>query len=162
MRIVWKACALSGFITGLDQLSKYWATHTLYPYDPSPVFPMLNWTLGFNSGSAFSFLSDAGPWHLPFFLILTLSIIVGLVYWLFITPDSMKLQMYSIAFVLGGALGNLLDRCFRGRVIDFIDFYYQNYHWPAFNIADSFICIGAFLLLVDVQKKCASKMSLQA
>ncbi len=133
----------------LDQLTKLLADNLLGFHQPVAIIPMFNLTLMYNTGAAFSFLSNAGGWQRWFFIVLSIVISVVLVFWLLKLTTQQKLQMYSIAMILGGAIGNLIDRSIYGHVIDFIDVYYQVHHWPAFNIADSAICIGAVLLIFD-------------
>ena len=133
-----------------DQASKYWAEAVLVPYQAESVFPLFNLTLAYNSGAAFSFLSGAGEWHRWFFagfsLIMSFVLLIGIIR----LAPTMRLQLVAFSLILGGAVGNLIDRAWFGYVIDFIDVYYKNHHWPVFNIADSAICIGAVLLLIDL------------
>jgi signal peptidase II len=145
----WPWFVLSLFLILLDQLSKYAVEATLIPYEPMPVIPMLNITLAYNTGAAFSFLSGAGEWHYWFFagFSFIVSIILGI--WLWRSQHSM-LQSAGISFMLGGAVGNLIDRATTGNVIDFIDVFYQHHHFATFNLADSAICVGAGLLLLDL------------
>ena len=133
----------------LDQVTKLVADNMLNYQQPVAIIPMFNLTLVYNKGAAFSFLSDAGGWQRWFFIVLTLAITTALVIWLNRLQASQRLQTVSLAMILGGAIGNLIDRSIYGYVIDFLDVYYQQYHWPAFNIADSAIFIGAVLLILD-------------
>ena len=133
----------------LDQASKIAADAYLAYYQPVSIIPMFNLTLMYNKGAAFSFLSDAGGWQRWFFMTVSLAISIVLIIWLNKLKASQKLQTVSIALILGGAIGNLIDRSIYGYVIDFLDVYYQHYHWPAFNIADSAIFVGAVLLIID-------------
>lgn len=133
-----------------DLASKYWAMTALIPYQPEYVMPMVNFTLAFNSGAAFSFLSDAGRWHYWLFTIFSLTMSVLLTAWLVRIPAIHRLQLGAISLILGGAVGNLINRIYFGAVIDFIDVYYKHYHWPDFNVADSAICVGATLLLIEI------------
>ena len=110
---------------------------------------LLNWTLLHNHGAAFSFLSDAGGWQRYFFTSLAGLVSVVFVFWLMRMPKDMKILPLAIALILGGAVGNLIDRISLGYVVDFIHVYYQNSHFPAFNIADSAITIGTILMLID-------------
>lgn len=146
----WPWFILSLVIVLLDQLTKYWAQHSLIPYQPETVIKMLNFTLAYNTGAAFSFLSGAGSWHRWFFAGFSITMSVVLAVWLARLSPRAKLQSLALSLILGGAIGNLYDRATLGHVIDFIDFYYKNYHWPVFNLADSAICVGAFLLLADL------------
>ena len=134
----------------LDQLSKYWANTSLTPYQPMPVMPLFNLTLAYNSGAAFSFLSGAGAWHRWFFVGFSLVVSAILMIWLWRTPTTMRLQPLGISLILGGAIGNLIDRGLNGYVVDFIDLYYKHYHFATFNIADSAITVGAVFLILDV------------
>lgn len=136
-------------IIALDQLTKIAADNLLNYLQPVTIMPMFNLTLVYNQGAAFSFLSDAGGWQRWFFIILSFTISIVLVIWLQKLKQSHRLQTVSIALILGGAIGNLIDRSLYGHVIDFLDVYYQTYHWPAFNIADSAISIGTVLLIID-------------
>jgi signal peptidase II len=136
----------------LDQATKFWATQALLPYQPVPVMPMVNITLAFNSGAAFSFLSHAGEWHRWLFAGFSLVMSVVLLVCLLKTLVSMRLQSLALSLILGGAIGNLIDRAYSGYVVDFIDVYYKHYHWPVFNVADSAICVGAVLLLFGLRK----------
>ena len=140
---------LSILILIADQASKYWAGVSLTPYKPVPVFPMLNVTLAFNTGAAFSFLNGAGDWHRWFFAGFSLLMSVVLTVWLYRIPNQSRLLCAGVSLILGGAVGNLIDRAFYGYVIDFIDVYYQHHHFATFNIADSAICIGAALFVLD-------------
>ena len=133
-----------------DQLSKYWVSISLTPYKPMPVFPMLNITLAYNTGAAFSFLSGAGDWHRWFFAGFNLVVSTILIIWLWRTPIQDRLQSAGISLILGGAIGNLIDRGIQGYVVDFIDVYYKHHHFATFNLADSAICIGAALLVLDL------------
>jgi signal peptidase II len=146
----WHWFVLSILIIICDQTSKYWAETALIPYNPMPVMPMLNFTLAFNTGAAFSFLNGAGDWHRWFFSGFSLIMSLVLVVWLYRTPPQARLLSAGISFILGGAIGNLIDRAFYGYVIDFIDVYYEHHHFATFNIADSAICIGAAFFILDV------------
>ncbi|ASQ45478.1 signal peptidase II [Legionella clemsonensis] len=148
----WPWFLLSIVIIVADQLTKHWAAINLVPYQPVPLLPMLNFTLAYNSGAAFSFLSGTGEWHRWFFAGFSILMSIFLILWLMRLPAKAKLQSCAVGLILGGAVGNLYDRAVVGQVTDFIDFYYKNHHWPVFNLADSAICIGAFLLLVDLCK----------
>lgn len=136
-----------------DQVSKYAALKTLTAYHPKAIMPMLNLTLAFNTGAAFSFLSDAGLFGAYFFAIFSGLMSIAITVWMIRLPSKDYLSLCSLSFILGGALGNLIDRVLLGHVIDFIECYVGNYHWPVFNLADSAICIGALLLLVSQGRK---------
>ena len=133
----------------LDQYTKHLATASLVYAEPVPVLPFLNWTLLHNYGAAFSFLSDAGGWQRYFFSTLAALVSIAFTIWLVRMPRKLKVLPLAIALILGGALGNLIDRVSLGYVVDFIHVYYNNSHFPAFNIADSAITLGTILLLID-------------
>ncbi len=139
----------------LDQLTKYIAEAELLLHQPVAMFPGLNFTLMYNKGAAFSFLSEAGGWQRIFFVILSTVISIFLFFWLKqITKDDAQknnhLLQIAISFILGGAIGNLIDRASTGAVVDFIQVYYSTYYFPTFNIADSAITLGAGLLILDM------------
>ncbi len=136
----------------LDQASKYWILMDFSPYQPEKILPMLNITLAYNTGAAFSFLSSAGEWHRWFFTGFSVVMCTVLSVWIVRTPQTARLQLLALNLVLGGAVGNLIDRIRIGYVIDFIEVYYKAYHWPVFNLADSAICVGAFFLLLDLRQ----------
>lgn len=146
----WFCYLFSFFILVADQMSKLWIISRFVPYQPYHVMPMFNLTLAYNTGAAFSFLSTTGAWHHWFFLGISLTVSILLAIWIFRTPRSERLQLFALSLILGGALGNLVDRLTLGYVIDFIDIYYKNYHWPIFNIADSAICIGTVLIAIGM------------
>jgi signal peptidase II len=140
---------LSVLVVALDLLAKAAASHYLTLYQPVPVFPGFNLTLMHNSGAAFSFLDDASGWQRWFFAAIAIVVSVGIVYWLKGLKSHQVWLAAALALVLGGALGNLWDRLTLGYVVDFIEVYYQQWRWPAFNIADSAISVGAVLLVID-------------
>lgn len=141
---------LSLVVILLDYFTKAWAVKVLHPYEPKSVFLMMNWTLAFNTGSAFSFLENVGPWHQWVLGGFSFLMSIVIVIWMSrATFDMQKIEFYGLSLILGGAIGNLIDRLNGGYVIDFIDVFYKNHHWPVFNIADSAICLGAGLLIVD-------------
>lgn len=136
----------------VDQWTKWLAETNLNFLDPVPVIePFLNWTLAYNYGAAFSFLSDAGGWQKWFFSGLALVMSLFLIIYLVKVPRKAKLLSTGLALVLGGALGNLIDRLLHGHVIDFIHVHYADvWHYPIFNIADIGICIGVALIVIDM------------
>ncbi|HIF9069762.1 TPA: signal peptidase II [Photobacterium damselae] len=113
------------------------------------VLPFFNLLYVHNYGAAFSFLSDAGGWQRWLFTAIALGVCGLLLFWMRRTPASNKIANSAYALIIGGALGNLFDRMYHGFVVDFLDVYWGNYHWPAFNIADSAICLGAALIIID-------------
>jgi len=141
---------LSIAVIALDQATKWLAESSLTPYQPVPVMPLVNLTLAYNTGAAFSFLSDAGGWQRWFFIALSVVVAAVLFNWLWRMRAEERLQAASISLILGGAIGNLIDRVSLGHVIDFFDVYYGPHHWPIFNIADSAIVVGVVLLIIDM------------
>ena len=141
---------ISSLVVVLDQITKYIADSNLDLRVPVEVFLGLNMTLCYNKGAAFSFLSNAGGWQRWFLMAISFVISLVLVFWLRNVDKNRKSLAWGLALILGGAIGNLIDRTTYGYVIDFIDVYYGYWHWPAFNIADSAISIGAGLLILDM------------
>ena len=144
-----KWLALSVIILILDQVTKSYASSELILYQAFPVVPGFNLTLMHNTGAAFSILSQAGGWQRWFFIVLASIISLAIIIWMFGLPKDRRWLLTALAFVLGGALGNLWDRINLGYVVDFIEVYYREWYWPAFNIADSAITIGAIMLIID-------------
>jgi len=141
-----RSLAIATIILLLDQLSKWSALSNLQLGIPEPVLPFMNWLLLLNPGAAFSFLAQGSGWQRWFFTIVALVACVYIV-WLLRKSQNDKILCVALSLILGGALGNVLDRIMYGAVVDFIDLHYANWHWPAFNIADSAICIGAALII---------------
>ena len=141
---------LSIFVIILDQITKYLIVKKIIAFSIIPVTKFLNLTLVFNTGSAFSFLSNTGVWHVWFFTIFSAVMSVFLLIWLIRIPTNQILSAYGIALIFGGAIGNLIDRLIHGHVIDFLDFYFATYHWPVFNVADTAISLGAMLLALSL------------
>jgi len=132
----------------LDFTSKRWVESTVFHGQHIPVTDFFNLVLTYNAGAAFSFLSDASGWQRWFFSGIAASASILIVY-LLRKHAAEKLFCISLSLVLGGALGNLWDRIALGHVVDFLDFHISGYHWPAFNVADSAIFVGAMLLIVE-------------
>jgi signal peptidase II len=133
----------------LDQGSKLLAESRLVFHEPVGLLPFFNLRLAYNTGAAFSFLGNAGGWQRWFFAGISVLVISVLVVWMRrLKPEQWQLSV-AFALIIGGALGNLIDRLVYGHVIDFIDVYYKTWHWPTFNVADSAITVGAGLLLLD-------------
>ena len=136
----------------IDLLTKNFAlNHLIINYSLS-INNFLNFTLAFNYGAAFSILSEAGGWQRWFFTAIAMAVSGVILWWLKQSPKNQTLLPVAFSFILGGALGNVYDRLVHGYVIDFLDFYVNGFHWPAFNIADSAIFIGAALLIIDMIK----------
>ena len=133
----------------LDQCTKLLADALLGAYQSVELLPFLALRKAYNYGAAFSFLGDASGWQRWFFIILALVVIGILVAWLRRLPATDTRARLALVLILGGAAGNVIDRLVYGYVIDFIDVFYGSWHWPTFNIADSAIFVGAFLLILD-------------
>lgn len=142
---LWLALA----VYALDYLTKVWASENLVHGWSREILPFMNWTLAHNTGAAFSMLSEAGGWQRWFFVGLALVVSIGLLIWLFRLPATARWLPVAIALLLGGAIGNLHDRILQGYVVDFIHVYYGDWHFPAFNIADCGITVGAIMLIID-------------
>jgi signal peptidase II len=140
---------LSALILFLDQATKIVAEYSLELYQRVEVLPFMNLTLMQNHGAAFSFLADQGGWQRWFFVVLTLVIVVFLLRWLRALQCDEQGLAIALSLIIGGAIGNLIDRVQYGYVVDFLDFHALGWHWPAFNIADSAIFVGAAILVWD-------------
>lgn len=139
-------------IIGLDQITKYYLGHYLVMGTPLQILPFFSLSLAHNTGAAFSFLQNAGGWQLWFFASIAAAISIGIIIYLSRIHYTRVWHSIALMFVMGGALGNLIDRIAHGYVIDFLFFYYQQWSWPAFNVADSFICVGAVMLILELLK----------
>lgn len=148
--LVW--LVLSAIVLVLDLVTKFYASSLLDYAVPVPVMPSFNLTLLHNTGAAFSFLASESGWQRWFFVALATGVSIALVRWLQTLQGDRWLAI-SIALILGGALGNLYDRITLGYVVDFLHFYWQDYHFPAFNIADTAISIGAAMMVLDLFRK---------
>jgi signal peptidase II len=146
LRFIW----ISIIAIILDQVTKQAIIGSMDLYQSIQILPFFNLTYVHNYGSAFSILYDAGGWQRYFLSALALIVSAVIVWWLRQSTKQQVLLPVAFSFILGGALGNVLDRILHGYVIDFLDFYYGSYHWPAFNVADSAIFIGAALLIIDM------------
>ncbi len=145
----WRWLWITLLVVIADQSSKFLASAYLELHDPVSLLPSLNFTLAHNTGAAFSFLSSASGWQRWFFVVLALVVSVMIMVWMKRLQGQEKLSGIALALILGGALGNVWDRIQLGYVVDFIDFYYQSWHFPVFNLADSAITLGAILLIID-------------
>lgn len=143
---VWLLVALG--IIVLDQFTKVLIMGAFSLYDKTPVTSFFNIVRAHNTGAAFSFLSDASGWQNWFFFGLG-CVAVVVITWLLRRASNQKLFSAALALILGGAIGNLIDRLWHGYVIDFLDFYWGMHHFPAFNVADSAITVGAIFLVLD-------------
>jgi signal peptidase II len=140
---------LSAAVIALDQATKFLVTRFFELYERVEVLPVLDFTLLHNTGAAFSMLANASGWQRPFFIVLGLVVSVMLVVWIWRSPRGDKLLPVALALILGGALGNVIDRVRFGYVVDFIHAHWGAAYFPAFNIADSAITVGAALLIID-------------
>ncbi|MCV6610869.1 MAG: signal peptidase II [Amphritea sp.] len=141
---------LSAIIIVLDLAIKYWADAVL-PYGIAhPQLPVFDLTLLYNKGAAFSFLAGAGGWQRWFFAVIAIGVSIVLLVWLARTQRTQRWLGCSLALVLGGAIGNLYDRIVHGYVIDYISLHYDQYYFPAFNLADAAITVGAIMLIIDM------------
>ncbi|MDD4863436.1 MAG: signal peptidase II [Alishewanella agri] len=145
----WRWWWLILLLIGLDQLTKQLVHQNMALYDSIELLPFFNLTYVRNYGAAFSFLSDAGGWQRWFFTILAVVISTVIAVWMSRLPRQQIKLGLALSLVFAGAIGNLIDRSIYGYVIDFFHLYYQTWHYPAFNIADSAICIGAALIIWD-------------
>jgi len=145
--------ALAALLVMLDQASKLAVLRLLEPYQTIPLVPGFNLTLAFNRGASFSFLADAGGWQRWLFSGISLAASVIIVILLRRTPPADRLNGLGLSLVLGGAVGNLIDRLWLGHVVDFFDVYYRAWHFPAFNVADSAITVGAALLVLGIGRQ---------
>ncbi|SHI94793.1 signal peptidase II [Cycloclasticus pugetii] len=141
---------LSLVVVGLDQASKFWIVSNFSLYESISLLPSVNLTYVHNTGAAFSFLSTAGGWQRWFFVAIALLATIVLTVWLSRLKPTERWMAVTLSLILGGAVGNLIDRIAYSYVIDFIDVYYQSWHWPVFNIADSAISIGVVMMLIDM------------
>ncbi len=147
---------LSVLVIALDLGTKALATAMLTYAEPVAVMPMFNFTLLHNTGAAFSFLAGADGWQRWFFVALAAVVSVVLVIWLKNLKREETWTAIAIALILGGAIGNVYDRVVHGYVVDFLHVYWQNWHFPAFNIADTAITIGAGMMILDIFRKPAT------
>ena len=142
----WYGLAL--LAAGLDQITKYWVGASFHYGEARAVTGFFNVVLTYNKGAAFSFLASAAGWQRGFFIVIALVaiVVIGV---LLARHAGEKLFCVALALILGGAMGNVIDRIVLGHVVDFLDFHIAGWHWPAFNLADSAISVGALLLVVD-------------
>ncbi|EIK51215.1 MULTISPECIES: signal peptidase II [Pseudomonadaceae] len=143
----WFWWMLSLTIASADQALKSAITGSLPVGTVTPLTPFFNLVHFWNTGAAFSFLADAGGWQRYFFIVIAL--VVSMVLALVLRKTRANSEALGYSLILGGAVGNLIDRAFRGHVIDYLDFYWQSWHWPAFNLADTSIVGGAAMLILS-------------
>ncbi|MDT4330408.1 signal peptidase II [Methylomonas sp. MED-D] len=140
---------VSVLVLVLDQASKLAIDAHFQLYESIPLLPNFNLTYARNTGAAFSFLAQVGGWQRWLFagLAVVMSGIIGI--WLYRLKRHETMMAWALSLVLGGAIGNLIDRVAYGYVIDFLDVFYRDWHWPVFNIADSAICVGVGLMVLE-------------
>ena len=143
---------LSAVAFFIDLLTKYIVVQNFELYESINVLPVFNLTYVRNYGAAFSFLADHSGWQKYFFIILAIAVSAMLVYFLYKNKAAQKLQNSAYALIIGGALANMADRSYHGFVVDFLDVYWREWHYPVFNIADIAISVGAGLLILDAFK----------
>ena len=137
----------------IDQITKLWMVNNLTENTPHPITSFFSLRLLYNQGAAFSFLSQAGGWQVVALSIVAIIIIGFILLWLLRTPPSHSLYCFGFSLIIGGAIGNLIDRIRLGYVIDFLYFHFHQYYWPAFNIADSCVCIGVLMLIIALWRQ---------
>lgn len=139
---------ITTIIVVADQITKIVVDGSLALGERIPVLPWFNITLWYNEGSAFSFLSEAGGWQRWFFTIVSLVVSIVLIVWLYRLSRQEKVLTWALALILGGAIGNLIDRVIYGHVVDFIQWFYNDWYFPTFNIADAAITVGGVLFFI--------------
>lgn len=146
----WRWLPVALLVIVLDQVAKAWMVHHFVPYERMRVLPVLDIVLTYNSGAAFSLLAEASGWQRWLFVVLALAVSAMLLGWLRRLSAAVHGRLAcALCFIIGGALGNMIDRLTTGRVIDFIYFHWRYHYFPAFNLADSAITVGAVVLLAD-------------
>jgi len=140
---------ISLIVVILDQAAKQIAEAQLTPHQAVNLFPYFDWYLTYNTGAAFSFLANAGGWQRWLFTVIAIIISIVIVQWVRKLPSEDTLTAASLCLILGGAIGNLIDRVYLGHVIDYIQVWLGSYPFPAFNIADASISVGAALLILS-------------
>jgi signal peptidase II len=151
--------ALSLFI---DQMTKVYIDRVMDLHQSIPVIPdLFSITYVRNKGAAFGFLANTS-YRLPFFIFISIVAVFVIIYAYRKLRGDQKLAQLSLSLILSGAVGNLIDRVRLGEVIDFLDVFWKTYHWPAFNVADSAICVGVFLLAIDMMREESRQKKLEA
>jgi signal peptidase II len=145
----WRFWWLAVLVLVADQLTKIYVINNFALGESVNLLPVFNFTYARNYGAAFSFLGDAGGWQRWLFTAIAVGVTIGISIWLArLTKDQLKLSL-ALTCIVAGAVGNLIDRSLYGYVVDFLHVYYQDWHYPVFNIADCAICIGAAILIWD-------------
>lgn len=148
----WRFLWLSAVVLVSDQYTKALVLENIELYQAIQILPFFNLTHVYNYGAAFSFLHDAGGWQRWLFTIIAFVVSALMLWWLRQTNQKQIILPVAFSLIIGGAIGNAYDRLVYGYVIDFLVLYYQDWYWPVFNVADSAICIGAILLIIDMFK----------
>ena len=148
MPSAWRWFALAAGVVAADQATKAIVLGRFAPGERVELTGFFNMVLVYNKGAAFSFLSDAAGWQTPLLIVFAL-VAIGILGTLLVRAPGRRLLCAGLGLILGGALGNLIDRLRFGQVVDFLDFHAQGWHWPAFNVADSAITVGAALLILE-------------
>jgi signal peptidase II len=146
---------IAAIIVLLDQVTKITVTQILSYGQSIPITSFFNLVLVYNEGAAFSFLSNQGGWQRYFFTGIAIVAAILITYLIKKNPGQ-RLHCWGLTLILGGAVGNLIDRLMYGHVIDFLDFFVKGWHWPAFNVADIAICVGAGLYILDELRRSKS------
>jgi signal peptidase II len=149
----WRWLWLTLLVVILDLVTKSMAVYYLNSLMPSNITSFLNFTLVHNTGSAFGFLAEQSGWQLWIFVLIAVAVTLGILAWLWRSTSMHGYTAAALSLILGGTIGNLYDRLVDGYVVDFIDFHVGTWHWPAFNIADSAICIGVFFFILSGFRK---------
>ena len=144
---------IASIILLIDQISKWLVVRFLELDAIIKIIPGLNFQLAINKGAAFGFLAHSSGWQRIFFIVLAIIVAVSIIWWLKKLDNKEFWEALALTSILGGAFGNLIDRLRFGYVIDFIDVYYQDWHWYTFNIADSAICVGTVILALTLFKR---------
>jgi len=140
---------ISAVVLIVDQVSKWLITANLQLQEISEIVPSLKFRLLHNEGAAFSLFSEAGGWQRWFFTAIAITVSGAIVVWIYRLQQHERWKAVSLTLILGGALGNVIDRIRLGYVVDFIEVYYGQWSWPAFNVADSAISVGAVMLVIE-------------
>lgn len=149
----WRWLWVTFAVVVLDLITKNMADYYLTRLSSYTVAPFLNFVLVYNTGSAFGFLSNQNGWQLWFLVGIAVVVAIGILTWLWRSNGKHTFTALALSLILGGAIGNMFDRIVEGYVVDFLDFHYGSYHWPAFNIADAAICIGVLFMILSAFRK---------
>ena len=161
MSRAWRWFVLAAAVVLADQLTKSMVISRFVEGERLEVNTFFNMVLVYNKGAAFSFLSNAPGWQTPLLIGFAL-VAIGIVSYLLVRTPGRRMLSSGLALILGGALGNVIDRVRFGQVVDFLDFHAASWHWPAFNVADSAITVGAALLILDGFRKHEGRASSSA